>query len=111
MYHGDFSSIGMALRVFDCAEDIIISFFFEEEGAFFMFSYDFAEFFDDESIFGCEFGIFSGIQMFEGFMDDGICGSCGQEAVEDRAGGFNRFDADERVFAHYILDVIVEHEV
>ena len=51
MYHGDFSSIGMALRVFDCAEDIVISFFFEEEDALFMFFHDFAEFLDDESIF------------------------------------------------------------
>ena len=111
VYHGDFSSIGMALRVFDCAEDIIISFFLEEESAFFMFSYDFAEFFDDESIFGCEFGIFSGIQMFESIMYDGICGSCSQEAVEDRACGFNSFDAYKGVFSQNVLDVIVEHEV
>lgn len=111
VYHGDFSSIGMALRVFDCAEDVIIGFFFKKKDAFFMFSYDFAEFFDDKGIFGYEFGIFSGVQMFEGIMYDGICGSCCQEAVEDRACGFNSFDADEGVFSQNILDVIVEHEV
>ena len=52
MYHGDFSSIGMALRVFDCAEDIIIGFFFEEERAFLMFADDFAEFSDDHMVEG-----------------------------------------------------------
>ena len=111
MYHGDFSSIGMALRVFDCAEDVIIGFFFEEKDAFFMFSYDFAEFFDDEGIFGGEFGVFGGVQMFQSFMYNGICGGCGQEAVEDGAGGFQCFYADEGVFPHNVLDVIVEHEV
>ena len=51
VYHGDFSSIGMALRVFDCAEDVIISFFLEEEYALFMRMNYIAEFFDDEGIF------------------------------------------------------------
>ena len=44
-------------------------------------------------------------------MNDGICGGCGQEAVEDGAGGFQCFDADEGVFSHNVLDVIIEHEV
>ena len=52
MYHGDFSSIGMALRVFDGAEDVVIGFFFEEEGAFLMFADDFPEFGDDHMVEG-----------------------------------------------------------
>ena len=52
VYHGDFSSIGMALRVFDCAEDVVICFFFEEEASLWVCHHDFAEFFDDEGIFG-----------------------------------------------------------
>lgn len=111
MYHGDFSSIGMALRVFDCAEDVVICEFFEEKGPFWPCRDDFAEFFDDEGIFGGEFGVFGGVQVFEGIMYDGICGGCGQEAVKDGAGGFQCFDADEGVFPHNVLDVIVEHEV
>ena len=64
VYHGDFSSIGMALRVFDCAEDVVICEFFEEEGPFWPCRHDFSEFFDDEGIFGDEFGVFGGVQMF-----------------------------------------------
>ena len=52
MYHGDFSSIGMALRVFDCAEDVVIGFFFEEEGALWFCCDDFPEFGDDHMVEG-----------------------------------------------------------
>lgn len=107
VYHGDFSSIGMALRVFDCAEDVIIGFFFKKESALWVCGNDFAEFFDDEGIFGCEFIIFSGVQVFEGFMYNWIRAGCSQEAVKDGPCGFNSFDAYEGVFAHYVLDVIV----
>ena len=111
MYHGDFSSIGMALRIFDCTEDVIIGFFFKEEGPLWVCRDDLAEFFDDKCVGGLKIFILGGIQVFEGVEEDGMCGYNGEEAVEDGAGWFQGLDADEGVCANDCVDGIIEHEI